>query len=106
MLTIVNGGFMINKKLFIRLIRTSDSTCYVEYSYHYLFPKWIRFTSWMYMLRSWGEVVLPYEQAKQFAQKFKTIQDIEKWNQEQQALKLKYPDPIYANPIIEYIEGV
>jgi hypothetical protein len=51
-------------------------------------------------------VVLPYTEAKEFAKGFKTIEDVDSWNAEQETLKVKYPDPIYEKPIIEYVQGV
>lgn len=96
---------MFKKKFLVRLLRTSDTTCYIEYSYHTIFPNWIKLQNWMSMMRSWGTVVLPYAEAKEFAQKFKTIEDVNKWNAEQEELKVKYPDPNYDKPVVEYVLG-
>jgi len=95
----------MKKQFKLRLVKTSDATCYVEYSYHWFFPKWNKIEKWMDMLRTWGTVVSTYEEAKEFAKRFKSIEDVNAWKEEQEVAKVKYPAPNYDVPVIEYLDG-
>lgn len=86
---------MFEKKFSLRVKHFLRQNYCIEYSEHRFRPNWHILNQWLYLegtpsfeRQDWNPILLPYEEAIQFAQQFKSMTDIEEHYQKQEIIRV------------------
>lgn len=64
---------------------------YIEYAHYRIFPRWRYIYNWIAVGKGcWNPVMLSYVEAKKFAQRFKSVENVQVFHKEQEDQRVEY----------------